>query len=271
MQFINKDSFDKVDAMYKNLILELEAPLAVVTLNRPQCRNALSLALLQELLDCLSQMEHNRSVRAVILAAAGTAFCAGHDLREMRNRTPEEYRHLFTLCTELMTKVQSIPQPVIAEVQGIATAAGCQLVASCDLAIASEGASFATPGVRIGLFCTTPMVALSRVIGRKRALQMLLTGESIDAVTAAHWGLINGVVPAAELRPTVRKLAERIAEASPLIVNLGKQAYYRQIDLEQARAYSYAQEVMTENALTADAQEGMAAFLEKRRACWSGR
>jgi enoyl-CoA hydratase/carnithine racemase len=150
-------------------------------------------------------MEHNRSVRAVILAAAGTAFCAGHDLREMRNRTPDEYRHLFTLWTKLMTKVQSIPQPVIAEVQGVATAAGCQLVASCDLAVASEGASFATPGVRIGLFCTMPMVALSRAIGRKRALQMLLTGESIDAGTAAHWGLINCVVPEAELRAMTRK------------------------------------------------------------------
>ena len=170
-----------------------------------------------------------------------------------------------------MTKVQSIPQPVIAEIQGTATAAGCQLIASCDLAVASDRASFATPGVRIGLFCTTPMVALSRAIGRKRALQMLLTGESIDAATAEQWGLINRVVPETELRTTARKLADRIAQASPLIVDIGKQAYYTQIDLDQAAAYVYAREVMTQNAMAADAQEGMAAFLEKRRACWSGK
>jgi enoyl-CoA hydratase/carnithine racemase len=169
-----------------------------------------------------------------------------------------------------MTKVQSIPQPVIAEIQGTATAAGCQLVASCDLAVASDRASFATPGVRIGLFCTTPMVALSRTIGRKRALEMLLTGESIDAATAELWGLVNCVVPETELRTTAQKLAHRIAQASPLIVDLGKQAYYTQIDLDQAAAYDYAREIMTKNAMAADAQEGMLAFLEKRRACWSG-
>jgi len=169
---------------YKNLILEVDAETAIVTLNRPDCRNALSLDLMLELLDCLGRIEQDRSVRAVILAAAGNVYCAGHDLREMTHRTPDEYRHTFNICTELMTKVQSIPQPVIAEIQGTATAAGCQLVASCDLAVASDRASFATPGVRIGLFCTTPMVALSRTIGRKRALEMLLTGESIDAATA---------------------------------------------------------------------------------------
>jgi enoyl-CoA hydratase/carnithine racemase len=256
---------------YKNLVLEIDAETAVVTLNRPDCRNALSLDLMLELLDCLGRVEQNRSVRAVILAAAGKVYCAGHDLREMTHRTVEEYRQTFTICTELMTKVQSIPQPVIAEIQGTATAAGCQLVASCDLAVASDRASFATPGVRIGLFCTTPMVALSRAIGRKRALQMLLTGESIDAATAEQWGLINCVVPEAELRTAARKLADRIAQASPLIVDIGKQAYYTQIDLDQAAAYTYAREVMTKNAMAADAQEGMAAFLEKRRACWSGK
>ena len=256
---------------YQNLTLEVDAGTAILTLNRPDCRNALSLDLMLELIECLGRIEQNRSLRAVILAAAGNVYCAGHDLREMTHRTAEEYRHTFTVCTELMTKVQSIPQPVIAEVQGTATAAGCQLVASCDLAVASDRASFATPGVRIGLFCTTPMVALSRAIGRKRALQMLLTGESIDAVTAERWGLINCVVPETGLRTTTRKLAERIAQASPLIVDIGKQAYYAQIDLEQAAAYTYAREVMTKNALAADAQEGIAAFLEKRSAHWSGK
>jgi enoyl-CoA hydratase/carnithine racemase len=170
----------------------------------------------------------------------------------------------------LMAKVQSIPQPVIAEVQGIATAAGCQLVATCDLAIAAEGATFATPGVRIGLFCTTPMVAVSRAVGRKRALEMLLTGESIDAHTAEDWGLVNRVVAAEELHVETLKLARRIAETSEMVVALGKQAYYTQIDLEQPKAYAYAQDVMTKNALAQDAQEGISAFLEKRAPCWTG-
>jgi enoyl-CoA hydratase/carnithine racemase len=256
---------------YKDITLELGDATAVVTLNRPDRRNALSLNLMTELLDCLGGLEQNRAIRAIVLAAAGKVYSSGHDLREMTHRTRDEYRHIFAICTELMTKVQSIPQPVIAEVQGLATAAGCQLVASCDLAVASDRASFATPGVRIGLFCTTPMVALSRAVGRKRALQMLLTGESIDAATAERWGLVNCVVPEADLRATARKLADRISEASPLIVDIGKQAYYAQIDLDQKSAYNYAREVMTENAMAADAQEGIEAFLEKRRPCWSGK
>jgi enoyl-CoA hydratase/carnithine racemase len=170
-----------------------------------------------------------------------------------------------------MTKIQSIPQPVIAEVQGTATAAGCQLVATCDLAIASERAMFGTPGVKIGLFCTTPMVALSRAVGRKRALQMLLSGEMINASTAADWGLVNAVVPAETLVQETRKLAEKVAAASPLTVGLGKQAFYAQIDLDQPKAYAYAKEVMSMNSLALDAQEGMSAFLEKRPACWVGR
>jgi enoyl-CoA hydratase/carnithine racemase len=170
-----------------------------------------------------------------------------------------------------MMKIQAIPQPVIAEVQGIATAAGCQLVATCDLAVASDQATFATPGVRIGLFCTTPMVALSRAVGRKRALQMLLTGEMVDAATAADWGLVNRAVPAAELQAETRKLAARIADASTFTVSLGKQAYYTQIDLDQPKAYAYAKEVMSMNSLAADAQEGISAFLEKRTPCWTGR
>jgi enoyl-CoA hydratase/carnithine racemase len=189
----------------------------------------------------------------------------------MTGRDINQYRRLFDVCSELMMKVQSIPQPVIAEVQGVATAAGCQLVATCDLAVASEDASFATPGVKIGLFCTTPMVALSRAIGRKRAMEMLLTGELVDGRTAAEWGLVNRAVPASELQAETRKLAQRIAGASSLTVALGKQAYYTQIDLDQPKAYAYAKEIMTMNSLAADAQEGIAAFLEKRAACWSGK
>jgi enoyl-CoA hydratase/carnithine racemase len=170
-----------------------------------------------------------------------------------------------------MTKIQAIPQPVIAEVQGIATAAGCQLAATCDLVVAAEEAAFATPGVKIGLFCTTPMVALTRAVGRKRALQMLLTGELVDAPTAAEWGLVNQVVPSGELREATRRLAAKVAEASSLVVGIGKQAFYTQIDLDQPKAYAYAKEVMSMNALAADAQEGMGAFLEKRAPCWAGR
>ncbi|MFN7998092.1 MAG: enoyl-CoA hydratase [Bryobacteraceae bacterium] len=256
---------------YNSLGVQHEGFVAVVTLNRPQRRNALSLELMEELIDCLDEIGRDRQIRAVILAAAGKVFCSGHDLSEMVGRDINEYRRLFEVCTELMAKVQSIPQPVIAEVQGVATAAGCQLVATCDLAIASDQAAFATPGVRIGLFCTTPMVALSRAIGRKRALEMLLTGEMVPASTAAEWGLVNKVVPAAELQFETRKLATRISDASTLTVALGKQAFYTQIDLDQPKAYAYAKEVMSMNSLALDAQEGISAFLEKRPACWTGR
>jgi enoyl-CoA hydratase/carnithine racemase len=258
-------------AKYLNLKLEHEGTLAVVTLNRPNRRNALSLDLMVELTDCLSAIGRDHEIHTIILAAAGSAFCAGHDLAEMVGKNINDYRLIFDTCTELMMKIQSIPQPVIAEVQGTATAAGCQLVATCDLAIASEKAAFATPGVKIGLFCTTPMVALSRAVGRKRALQMLLTGEMIDAATAADWGLVNLVVPADALKQETRKLAEKVAGASRLTIALGKHAFYAQIDLDQPKAYAYAKEVMSMNSLAMDAQEGMTAFLEKRPACWVGR
>ena len=256
---------------YKHLITECEPPVAIITLNRPDRRNALSLELMQELISCLGEIGSQLEIRAVILAAAGPAFSAGHDLGELRDRTIGDYRRVFDVCTDLMETVQRIPQPVIAEVKGIATAAGCQLVASCDLAVAAEEATFATPGVRIGLFCTTPMVALTRAIGRKRALEMLLTGTPIDAETALEWGLVNHVVPATRLRDETRSLAARIAEASPLTVSVGKQAFYAQIDLDQPKAYAYAKEIMTMNSMAEDAQEGIGAFLEKRDACWRGR
>jgi enoyl-CoA hydratase/carnithine racemase len=256
---------------FENLLIDQEGPVTVVTLNRPQRRNALSLDLMLELIACLTEIGRSRDTRAVILAAAGKVFCSGHDLSEMTGRDIGEYRRIFDVCCDLMLKLQAIPQPVIAEVQGIATAAGCQLVAACDLAVAAEEASFATPGVKIGLFCTTPMVALTRAIGRKRALQMLLSGEMVPAATAADWGLVNQVTPAAELRAATRQLAAKVAEASSLVVAIGKQAFYTQIDLDQQKAYAYAKEVMSMNALAADAQEGISAFLGKRAACWSGK
>ena len=248
-----------------------EGPIAIVTLNRPERRNALSLELMLDLIGALDEIGRNPEIRAVILAATGKVFCSGHDLGQMTGRDIGEYRRIFEVCTDLMQKLQSIPQPVIAEVQGIATAAGCQLVATCDLAIASEEAAFATPGVKIGLFCTTPMVALTRAVGRKRAMQMLLTGELVPARAAAEWGLINQTVPAGELRSTTRSLAEKVAAVSSLVVGIGKQAFYTQIDLDQPKAYAYAKEVMSMNALAADAQEGTAAFLGKRAPCWSGK
>lgn len=257
--------------LYRNLTLAHEGPAAILTLNRPQRRNALSLDLMLELIDVLDRLSRDAGTRAIILAAAGKVFCSGHDLSEMTGRDINEYRHIFDVCSQLMLKIQAIPQPVIAEVQGIATAAGCQLVAACDLAIAAEEAWFATPGVKIGLFCTTPMVALTRAIGRKRALHMLLTGDPVDARTAADWGLINQAVPAAGLTAATRKLADKVAEASSLVVSIGKQAFYTQIDLDQPKAYAYAKEVMSMNALAADAQEGVSAFLAKRAPCWTGK
>ena len=256
---------------YRHLIRSIEGQLGIITLNRPERRNALSLELMLELISSLDEFAAEPDVRAIILAASGKVFSSGHDLSEMLGRTVSDYRRLFDVCTELMAKIQSIPQPVIAQVQGVATAAGCQLVATCDLAIASDQAAFATPGVKIGLFCTTPMVALSRAVGRKRAMEMLLTGKLVDAPTAAEWGLINRVVPAAELESATRELACGIAAASSFTVALGKQAYYAQIDLDQPKAYAYAKEVMTVNSLAHDAQEGISAFLEKRVACWTGK
>jgi enoyl-CoA hydratase/carnithine racemase len=256
---------------YEGIQVSQEGPVAVVTLNRPEKRNALSLELMLELIDALGGIGRDSRSRAVILAAAGKVFCSGHDLGQMTGRDITEYRRIFDVCSQLMQKIQAIPQPVIAEVQGIATAAGCQLVAACDLAVASEAAAFATPGVKIGLFCTTPMVALTRVIGRKRALQMLLTGEMVGAHTAADWGLVNSVVAASELSAATRALAAKVAEASSLVVAIGKQAFYTQIDVDQEKAYAYAKEMMSMNAMAADAQEGIGAFLGKRKACWVGK
>ena len=257
--------------VFNSILIERDAPVATITMNRPEKRNALSSEMMRELRDAIRALSAESDVRAIVLAANGPAFSAGHDLRELVDGDINRYRAVFDLCTELMETIQQIPQPVIASVQKIATAAGCQLVATCDLAVAAEEATFGTPGVKIGLFCTTPMVALSRAIGRKRALQMLMTGRLISAETAADWGLINTVVPADQLAGATRDLALAIANASPLTVALGKQAFYTQIDLDQPKAYAYAKEVMSMNAMAADAQEGMCAFLDKRQPAWVGK
>ncbi len=256
---------------YEHILYEGDENVALVTMNRPKKRNALSLDHMQELITCLKAIGESGKSPVVILRGNGPAFCAGHDLSEMIGRAPAFYRHLFDVCCELMETIQSIPQPIIAQVHGIATAAGCQLAATCDLVVASEGARFACPGVKIGLFCSTPMVALSRAIGQKKAMQMLLTGEFISAEEALAEGLINKVVPTEELEAETRALAEKIAEASPLVVGVGKQAFYRQLEMPTDQAYAYTKEVMSFNATFADAQEGMCAFLEKRKPEWERR
>jgi enoyl-CoA hydratase/carnithine racemase len=226
--------------------------------------------MLNELTDCFRSIGADRGIRVVIVRANGPAFSAGHDIAEMVDRQGSFYRQLFEACTTLMETLQGIPQPVIAQVHGMATAAGCQLVASCDLAVAAEEARFATPGVRIGLFCSTPMVALSRAVGARKAMEMLLTGDAISAQEALGAGLVNRVVPAAELAATAMALAGKIAGSSPSVVALGKAAFYRQLQMPQPLAYDYAQDVMSLNAAAADAQEGMKAFLDKRKPRWSG-
>lgn len=256
---------------YEHLLVDRDGPLATVTMNRPERRNALSVPLMRELIDALRILGDDTAVRVVVLAGNGPAFSAGHDLREMIGSDEEVCQNVFAICTELMLKVQQIPQPVIAKVHGIATAAGCQLVASCDLVVASSDARFATPGVKIGLFCTTPMVAVTRAIGRKRAFEMLFTGTAIDAATAADWGLVNRVVPADQLDSTTRALALQIADASPLTISIGKQAFYAQIDRDVESAYDYARDIMSKNAIADDAQEGMTAFVEKRKPVWTGK
>ena len=254
-------------------LLEVERAGGVVTvcLNRPAQRNALSCELMQELTAALGALGEDPDVRVVVLGGRGPAFSAGHDLSEMVGLGLAEYREMFELCAEMMTAIHDLPQPVIARVHGMATAAGCQLVAACDLAVASREARFATPGVKIGLFCTTPMVEVTRSIGRKRSLEMLLTGTPIDAETAAAWGLVNQVVAPGELEAAADELAQRIVSASSLTVGIGKRAFYRQIDLGLDDAYELCGEVMSENATAEDAQEGMSAFLEKRTPTWRGR
>jgi enoyl-CoA hydratase/carnithine racemase len=244
---------------------------ATLTLNRPAQRNALSRDLMAALQAELEAIGGDRSVTVVVIAANGPAFCAGHDLKEVRSRSDEPFfKALFEQCSALMLTITRIPQLVIARVHALATAAGCQLVASCDLAVAAEGARFATPGVNIGLFCSTPMVAISRNIGRKKLMEMLVTGEAVDAATAEALGLLNRVVPAEQLDAAVAELAGKIVSKSPLTLAIGKQAFYAQLELPVADAYAYASAVMTRNMLARDAQEGIDAFIAKRAPVWRG-
>jgi enoyl-CoA hydratase/carnithine racemase len=253
------------------LRIEDAAGVRTLVLNRPERRNALSLALLCDLIAALADTAGDVSVHSVIVRGEGPAFCAGHDLSEMTGCSLPAARELFDTCSELMMAIHRLPQPVIAQVHGIATAAGCQLVAACDLAVASEDARFATPGVRIGLFCSTPMVEVSRAVGRKRALEMLLTGELIDAPTAADWGLVNRVVPREQLAQATLELAGRIGSASSDTVAIGKVAFYEQLDRALPDAYDFASDVMAANTVTHDAREGIDAFLSKREPRWRGR
>jgi len=258
------------DTDYRNLLVTRNGSAARIVLNRPEKRNSLSLELMEEMIAVLCEVSARRDTRAIVIEGAGPAFSAGHDLSEMIGRDREFLAHLFDRCSVMMETLHQVPQPVIAKVHGIATAAGCQLVAACDLAVAADGTRFATPGVKIGLFCSTPMVPVSRAVGRKRAMQMLLTGEPINAATALDWGLINRVVPLEELEPAVAELVQAIARSSAYTVATGKQAFYSQVDRAEDEAYEHCELVMTENALAHDAQEGMTAFLGKRVPIWRG-
>jgi enoyl-CoA hydratase/carnithine racemase len=256
------------------LLREMVGPIAVITLNRPAARNSLSEAMIAGLHAELDEIRDNKSIRGVVIAANGPAFSAGHDMKELtaRRSDPDRGRayfaELMNACSAMMQAIVHLPKPVVASVQGIATAAGCQLVASCDLAIASEAASFATPGVDIGLFCSTPMVALSRNVPRKQAMEMLLTGEPIPAARAREIGLVNRVVAAGTERDAAIELAQQVALKSAYTVKLGKEAFYRQAEMSLADAYRYAAEVMTENMMARDAEEGIGAFIEKRMPIW---
>lgn len=245
------------------------AGVATLTMERPQARNALSMELMTALIGALETLSKDTSIKAVILRGAGPAFCAGHDLKELRANPGREFmQETFETCARLMLAITALRQPVIAEVHGIATAAGCQLVATCDLAVCADDARFATPGVNIGLFCSTPMVALTRAVGRKAAMKMLLTGDMIDAGEAVRIGLVNTAVPSSELHETVEALAAQIAAKSGRVVAIGKEAFSRQIEMTLGDAYTYAGSVMTENMMLRDAAEGIDAFLEKRKPTW---
>jgi enoyl-CoA hydratase/carnithine racemase len=252
------------------LLCEADQGVVRITLNRPDKRNALSQKLVADLEEAIKEIAADSSARVVVLGAAGPVFCSGHDLKEMVGCAEREYRDLFGACARMMQRLRRLPQPVIARVQGVATAAGCQLVAACDLAVAAEHASFATPGVKIGLFCTTPMVPLVRAIPPKPAFEMLMTGEAISARRAYELGLVNRVVPEAELDSAVHQYVRAIVASSPEVIRLGKAAFYEGLTLDESAAYEHAVNEITENALHSDAQEGITAFLQKRRAVWTG-
>jgi enoyl-CoA hydratase/carnithine racemase len=252
------------------LMAESNGGIVRLTLNRPEKRNALSLELLTELETAIARIAGDAKARVVVIGSRGPVFCSGHDLSEMVGRSEEEYRALFALCTRVMLGLRRLPQPVIARVQGVATAAGCQLVAACDLAVAATEATFATPGVKIGLFCTTPMVPLVRAVPAKAAMEMLLTGEPISAGRALELGLVNRVVPGGELDKAVAELTSKIIAMSPVVIGTGKRAFYEIDGLDEVSAYDRAVPIMVGNALYDDSREGITAFLQKREAKWSG-
>ncbi|QDT36622.1 enoyl-CoA hydratase [Stratiformator vulcanicus] len=252
------------------LLVSSQHGVTTLTLNRPEKRNALSHSLLVEIDEALDRIASDEESRVVVLAANGPAFCAGHDLKEMTGRPEEEYRELFSTCSRVMQKLRSLPQPVIGRVHALATAAGCQLAAACDLVIAADEAWFATPGVKIGLFCSTPMVPLVRSVGPKVAMEMLLTGVPISARRAYEVGLVNRVAPTEELDAIIAEYCTAILASSPLTLAIGKQAFYEQLCLSESEAYGDATDIMVQNALKDDAQEGMTAFLEKRKPEWTG-
>jgi enoyl-CoA hydratase/carnithine racemase len=254
-----------MEPLYRHILVSRDSDLGIVTMNRPERRNALSEAHMLELTQALRSFGEREDVRAVVLAAAGPVYCAGHDFADMVERDLEAMRRLFAVCTELMLTIERLPQPVVAQVQGIATAAGCQLVATCDLAVAAEGASFATPGGKGAWFCTTPMVAVSRALGPKRALELLFTGEPIDARTAAEWGLVNRVVAADKLADETARLARAAGRGSRTSKAIGKRAFYDTVDLDLGAAYAHASEVMAASSMRTEAREAMHAFLERRR------
>src|SRR5450759_3015257 len=258
----------EMTATLEYLLMEDALPAAVITLNRPQQLNPLSTGLMKELTRELERQSARPEVRAIVVKGAGRAFSAGHDLKEMMNRNLDEERDIFAVCNKLMATVQSIPVPVIAAPHGIATAAGCQLVATCDLAIASDDCRFATSGIRYGLFCSTPGVAVARNVGRKHALEMLLTGRFIDAATAERWGLINRAVPLAQLETEVMALVNQLAQLSPYALRIGKEGFYKQVEATQSEAYRLMAEAISCNAVAPDGQEGIAAFVEKRQPVW---
>ncbi len=255
------------------VLLEKEYPLAWLTLNRPDKRNALGLDVMREITRKLDEVEADHEIRVLVIRANGPVFSAGHDIKEMAAHSSEAayLRSIFSTCNRMMLRLHQLPQPVIAQVRGIATAAGCQLVAACDLAIAEPAARFATPGVKIGLFCTTPMVPLVRVIGRRRALDMLLTGRFVSAEEAEQFGLLNRIVPADQLDEAARNWALEIAQFSGYTLALGKRAFYEQVDLSEESAYGYAKEVIAMNCMVDDAREGMNAFIDKRAPRWKHR
>ena len=251
------------------VLCEVTDGIAVLTLNNPRRQNALSNSLLRALNGLLAEIKDDPAVRVVVLRSEGPVFSSGHDLSEMIDGDREAYAGIFEDCTVVMESIRLLPKPVIAQVQGLATAAGCQLVATCDLAIASETAGFATPGVHIGLFCTTPGVAVSRAVMPKKAMEMLLTGDPISAQEALEFGLVNRVVPPEDLDATVMELARKISSASSQTLAIGKSAFYRQLEMDRPAAYKFAQGVMVDNLMAEDAKEGIAAFLDKRDPRWN--